>query len=108
MFPNFTINIVRLARTTTCVTYTVWPIEVGRALWEVRFHFKDPLSVRDRFRQETFRRISLDIMQEDVFADESVYAGLASRAKSHINLQDSEIILRHRHKVVENFVGGEL
>ena len=108
LFPNFTINIVRLARTTACVTYTVWPIEVGRALWEVRFHFKEPLSVRDRFRQEAFRRISLDIMQEDVFADESVYAGMASGAKSHMILQDSEIILRHRQKVVENFVGGEL
>lgn len=54
------------------------------------------------------KRVSLDILQEDVFAAERVYAGLASGAKSHMILQDSEIILRHRHKVVENFIGGEL
>ena len=108
LFPNLTVEVVRLARTTACVTFTVWPVEAGRTLWEVRFHFKEPLSVRDRFRQEAFRRISLDILQEDVFAAERVYAGLASGAKSHMILQDSEIILRHRLKVVENFVGGEL
>ena len=108
LFPNLTIEVVRLARTTACVTFTVWPVEVGRTHWEVRFHFKEPLSVRDRFRQEAFRRISLDILQEDVFAAERVYAGLASGAKSHMILQDSEIILRHRLKVVENFIGGEL
>jgi len=108
LFPNLTVEVVRLARTTACVTFTVWPVEVGRTLWEVRFHFRDPLSVRDRFRQEAFRRISLDILQEDVFAAERVYAGLASGAKSQMILQDSEIILRHRHKVVEDFIGGEL
>ena len=106
LFPNLTVEIVRLPRTTAYVTYTVWPIEVGRTLWEVRFHLREPASVRDCLRQESFRRVSLDILQEDVFAVENVYAGLASRAKSHINLKDSEIILRHRHKVVENFVGG--
>ena len=106
LFPNLTIEIVRLARTSVCVTYAVWPIEVGRTLWEVRFHLKEPASVRDHLRQQSFRRVSLDIIQEDVFAAESVYAGLASRAKSRMILQDSEIILRHRHKVVENFIGG--
>ena len=106
LFPNLTIEIVRLPRTTACVTYTAWPIEVGRTLWEVRFHFKEPASVRDCLRQQSFRRISLDILQEDVFAAESVYAGLASRAKPHMILQDSEIMLRHRHRVVSDFVGG--
>ncbi|MDE0281551.1 MAG: aromatic ring-hydroxylating dioxygenase subunit alpha [Gammaproteobacteria bacterium] len=106
LFPNLTIEIVRLARTTVCVTYAVWPMEVGRTLWEVRFHFKEPASVRDHLRQQSFRRVSLDILQEDVFAAESVYAGMASRGKSHMILKDSEIILRHRQKVVEDFIGG--
>ncbi len=105
LFPNFVMDLVKLARSTLCVTYHAWPLEVGRTDWEVRFHFKEPVSVRDRLRQESFRRVSLDVLQEDVFAAENVYSGLVSRAKSHMNLQDSEIVLRHRYKVLEDFVG---
>ena len=105
LFPNFVIEVVRLVRSTVYVTYNAWPLEVGRTIWEVRFHFREPVSVRERLRQESFKRVTLDVLQEDVFAAENVYAGLASRAKSHMILQDSEIVLRHRYKVLEDFVG---
>ncbi|MDD9983605.1 MAG: Rieske 2Fe-2S domain-containing protein [Gammaproteobacteria bacterium] len=105
LFPNFVIDVIKFARSTALVTYSTWPLEVGRTVWEIRFHFKAPVSVRDRLRQESFKRVTLDILQEDVVVTESVYAGLVSRAKSHMILQDSEIVLRHRHKVTEDFVG---
>ena len=104
LFPNFVIDVIKFARSTALVTYSTWPLEVGRTVWEVRFHFREPVSVRDRLRQESFKRVTLDILQEDVLVTEGVHAGLASRAKSHMILQDSEIVLRHRHKVAEEFV----
>ena len=104
LFPNFVIDVIKFARSTALVTYSTWPLEVGRTVWEIRFHFTEPVSVRDRLRQESFKRVTLDILQEDVLVTEGVHAGLASRAKSHMILQDSEIVLRHRHKVAEGFV----
>ena len=44
-------------------------------------------------------------LQEDTLAHENVQAGLASRAKSHVILQDNEIPIRHFHKVLEDHVG---
>ena len=32
--------------------------------------------------------------------------GLDSRAKSHLILQDSEIAIRHFHKVMEDWIGS--
>ena len=104
LFPNFVIDVIKFARSTALVTYGTWPLEVDRTVWEIRFHFREPVSVRDRLRQESFKRVTLDILQEDVLVTEGVHAGLASRAKSHMILQDSEIVLRHRHKVAEDFV----
>ena len=106
LFPNFVIEVVRFIRSTLYITYTAWPVDVGRSVWEIRFHFREPVSVRDRLRQEAFKAITLNVLREDVFAAENVYAGLASRAKTHMILQDSEIVLRHRYKVLEDFVGS--
>ena len=60
LFSNFVIEVVKLARTTVYATCNVWPLEVGRTVWEIRFHFKEPVSVRSRLRQESFKRVILD------------------------------------------------
>lgn len=105
VFPNFVILLVQTGLTTTYVTYNLWPLAVDRTIWEIRLHFTEPATIRERLRQEYFKCITLDTLQEDTVAHENVYAGLASRAKSHIILQDGEIALRFFHKVVEDFVG---
>ena len=38
-------------------------------------------------------------------AHENVHAGLASRAKSHVILQDDEAPIRYFHKVLEDHCG---
>ena len=47
LFPNLTIEIVKLARNPVCITCTIWPIEAGRMLWQVQFRRKQPVSIRD-------------------------------------------------------------
>ena len=105
VFPNFVILLVQIGRTSCYVTYNLWPLAVDRTIWEVRMHFTEPQSVRERLRQEYFKCITLDTLREDMVAHESVYAGLATGAKSHVILQDDEITLRFFHKTVEDHVG---
>ncbi len=105
VFPNFVILLAHTGRSTTYVTYNLWPLAVDRTLWEIRMYFRKPETLREQLRQEYFKCVTLDTLQEDTVAHENVYAGLASRAKSHIILQDGEIALRFFHKVVEDHVG---
>lgn len=105
VFPNFVILLVQIGRSTTYVTYNLWPLAVDRTIWEIRMHFREPATVREHLGQEYFKRLTLDTLQEDTVAHENVYAGLASRAKSHVILQDNEVAIRFFHKTVEDYVG---
>ena len=105
VFPNFVILLVQIGLTTTYVTYNLWPLAVDRTIWEIRMHFTEPTGVRERLRQEYFKCITLDTLQEDMVAHENVHAGLATRALSHVILQDDEVPLRFFHKTVEDHVG---
>ncbi len=105
VFPNFVILLYRLGTTAAYVTYQFWPLSVDRTIWETSIYFREPLTIREKLRHEYFKRISLDTLQEDSAAHETVQAGLASRAKSHVVLQDSEIPIRYFHKVLEDCVG---
>ena len=103
LFPNFAILLYNLGTSAAYMTYQFCSPSTGR--WETRLFFREPLTVRERLRQEYFKCISLDTLQEDAAVHESVQAGLASRAKPHILLQDSEIPIRHFHRVLEERVG---
>lgn len=106
IFPNFVILLVQTGRSTSYITFNLWPLAIDRTVWEIRMHFTEPVTVRERLRQEYFKFITLDSLKEDTLAHEDVQAGLASRAKSHIILQDGEVTLRFFHKVVEDYVGS--
>ena len=105
LFPNFVILLYKVGPSASYVTYRFWPLAVDRTIWEVGIHFAPPGSVRERLQQEYFKCISRDTLQEDTLAHENVHAGLASRAKPHVILQDNEIPIRHFHKVLEDHVG---
>ena len=104
LFPNFVILLYRLGTTAAYLTYQFWPLSVDRTIWETSLYFREPLTMQETLRQEYFRRISVDTLQEDTRAHETVQAGLASRAKSHVILQDNEIAIRYFHKVLEDRV----
>ena len=58
--------------------------------------------MRERLRQEYFKCTYRDTLQEDTAMHETLQAGLASRAKSHVILQDNELAIRHFHRVLES------
>ena len=82
LFPNLVILLYQLGSSTSYLTYSFWPLAVDRTLWEIRVHFREPLTLRERLRQEYFKCTYRDTLQEDTAMHESLHAGLASRAKS--------------------------
>ena len=100
LFPNMVILLYQLGSSTSYLTYSFWPLAVDRTLWEIRVHFREPMTLRERLRQEYFKCTYRDTLQEDTAMHESLHAGLASRAKSHVILQDNELAIRHFHRVL--------
>ena len=105
VFPNFVLLLFDVGNSTSYISYNFWPLAADRTIWEIRMHVRDPRSTRERLQQEYFKCVIRDALQEDAFAHENIHAGLASRAKSHVILQDEEAPIRYFHKVLEDHVG---
>ena len=105
LFPNFVILLFDVGNSTSYVSYNFWPLAIDRTIWEIRMHFREPANTRERFQQEYFKCLIRDTLHEDTIAHENVHAGLASRAKSHVILQDDETPIRYFHKVLEDRCG---
>ena len=105
LFPNFVILLFDVGNSTSYVSYNFWPLAIDRTIWEIRMHFREPANTRERFQQEYFKCLIRDTLHEDTIAHENVHAGLASRAKSHVILQDDETPIRYFHKVLEDHCG---
>ncbi len=76
-------------------SHEFWPISANTTLWEGRFYQPAPKTVRERIQLEHFTAQMADGMLEDLANIESTQRGMASGAKSHLYLQDGEILLRH-------------
>ena len=105
LFPNGILSLFKVGRWMGCITYMLWPIAVDRTVWEIRMHFSAPATWRERLQQEYFKCVIRDTLQEDTAAHESVHAGIASRVRTHLILQDNELPIRHFHKVLGDYAG---
>jgi phenylpropionate dioxygenase-like ring-hydroxylating dioxygenase large terminal subunit len=101
VFPNFFVDVSE----GSYFTYNMWPLAVDRTLWEVRNYFPKVKNAGQRFSQEYSKIIFRDVLMEDANTLEKTQQVLASGAKTHFVLQDQEILIRHDHKVHEEFVG---
>jgi hypothetical protein len=101
LFPNFFVDVSE----GTYFTYNMWPLAVDRTLWEVRTYYPQAKTAGQRFSQEYSKVIFRDVIMEDCSTLEQTQSVLASGAKTHFVLQDQEILIRHDHKVHEDFVG---
>jgi phenylpropionate dioxygenase-like ring-hydroxylating dioxygenase large terminal subunit len=101
VFPNFFVDVSE----GSYFTYNMWPLAVDRTLWEVRNYFPKAQSAGQRFSQEYSKVIFRDVLMEDANTLERTQSVLASGAKTLFILQDQEILIRHDHKVHEDFVG---
>ena len=105
LFPNGILSLFKVGRWIGCITYMLWPVAVDRTIWEIRMHFSAPATRRERLQQEFFKCFIRDTLQEDTLAHESIHAGIASRVRSHLILQDDELPIRHFHKVLGDCAG---
>lgn len=101
VFPNFFLDVLL----GSLVTYHFWPVAVDRTIFEFRFYHGKPKNAAEAFAQEYSKILYRDVLLEDMGTLEYTQAGLSSGAKTHMQLQDNEIAVRHSYKVVEDFVG---
>jgi phenylpropionate dioxygenase-like ring-hydroxylating dioxygenase large terminal subunit len=105
VFPNFVLLFFRGRAHDSCVTHNFWPLAVDRTLWEIRFYEPAPQDAAALIGQDFGQVWNRVIFDEDASAHETVQAGLKSRAKKYLILQDEEAAVRYFHKVVEEHVG---
>ncbi|HIF10061.1 MAG TPA: aromatic ring-hydroxylating dioxygenase subunit alpha [Sneathiellales bacterium] len=100
VFPNFFVDVAN----DWYFTYNFWPIAPDRTFYQVKSYFVPPKTASERFAHEYGRVLLRDVLLEDVETIEHTQLGLASGVRSHYILQDSEILIRHHLKTVENHV----
>ncbi|HTW89751.1 MAG TPA: aromatic ring-hydroxylating dioxygenase subunit alpha [Candidatus Binataceae bacterium] len=107
IFPNFAMLFFRFPANDYCITHNFWPLSADRTLWEIRFYAPTPLNAAERLSQDFMQVFNRVVFDEDATAHETVYAGLASRAKQYLILQDEEIAIRHFHEVLDRQLAGQ-
>ena len=100
-FPNFTLLFWAPG---WYLTYHYWPTAVDRHIFEANLYFVPPKNARERLAQElaavTFKEYAL----QDANTLEATQTMIASKAVTEFPLCDQELLLRHLHKVVSDYV----
>jgi phenylpropionate dioxygenase-like ring-hydroxylating dioxygenase large terminal subunit len=106
LFPNFVMIFFHGASHDACLTQNFWPMAVDHTIWEIRFYGPKPINASELIGQDFVEVYNRVVFDEDATAHEWVHAGLESRAKTQLVLQDEEITIRHFHKVVQDYLGN--
>ena len=99
-FPNF----VLIFGASGFTTHTHWPTGPHSHIFESEWFFWQPTTHKERLAQELTITFLNDIVLEDASPLEGMQAMLNSRALQQYHLNDEEILIRHLHKVVGDYV----
>ena len=89
------------------LTHTFWPLAADRTLWEARIYFPKAKTLAEKFSQEYSRATFVDgVMAEDGGIFEKSQTMLASGAKKEIMLGDEELLIRHHHRMIEQYLNA--
>jgi phenylpropionate dioxygenase-like ring-hydroxylating dioxygenase large terminal subunit len=103
LFPNFVILIWSQG---WYLTYHYWPTSYNTHIFEGNVYFVPARTARERIAHEmtavTFKEFAL----QDGNTLEATQLSLETRAVDRFHLNDQEILLRHLHKVVGEWVDG--
>jgi glycine betaine catabolism A len=103
LFPNFVILIWSQG---WYLTYHYWPTSYNTHVFEGNVYFLPARTPRERIAHEmtavTFKEFAL----QDGNTLEATQIALETRAVDHFHLNDQEVLLRHLHKVVVDWVDG--
>jgi phenylpropionate dioxygenase-like ring-hydroxylating dioxygenase large terminal subunit len=101
LFPNFVILIWSQG---WYLTYHYWPTSYNTHIFEGSVYFMPARTARERIAQEnsavTFKEFAL----QDANTLEATQISIETRAVDRFHLNDQEILLRHLHKVVGDWV----
>jgi carnitine monooxygenase subunit len=101
-FPNFVI----IFGSSGFSTHTHWPTGPHSHIFEVEMFYAPPKTHKERLGQELTVTFLNDIILEDASPSEGLQAMLNSGALTHFTMNDEEILLRHLHKVVGDYVNS--
>jgi phenylpropionate dioxygenase-like ring-hydroxylating dioxygenase large terminal subunit len=85
-------------------THQFWPLSHNRTRWEGKMFYRPPSNNSERWAQQCAQLISRNAWLEDTATMEATQAALQSGAKTEINLQDEEILLRHGYHALQQFM----
>ena len=99
-FPNF----VLIFGASGFTVHTHWPTGPHSHIFETEMYYQPPTTHKERLGQELTVTFLNDIILEDASPSEGLQAMLNSGALTHFTMNDEEILLRHLHKTVADYV----
>jgi carnitine monooxygenase subunit len=99
-FPNF----ILIFGASGYTIHTHWPTGPHSHIFETEMYYQPPKTHKERLGQELTVTFLNDIILEDASPSEGLQAMLNSGALTHFTMNDEEILLRHLHKVVGDYV----
>lgn len=108
---SFDINVIFphvqfLASDSFYVTQSFWPISVDQCYWELRQYLPKSESVSGRIAQQNSQAALRDVIREDLVTLENTQTVLRSGAIEQMQLNDSEILVRHSYKKVDEWINS--
>ena len=100
VFPNILIHISE----GIWFTHQFWPVAHNKTLWEGKYYLQPAKRNSERWAIEFAQVLQRNAWLEDTATMEDTHAALESGAKTHMVLQDEEILLRHGYKVLERYM----
>lgn len=101
LFPNTTILI---RSTGWYMTYSYWPTSYNTCVFEGNLYFPKSTSVRQRIAHEVARATHKEFALQDANSLEATQIALESRVLNEFPLSDHEILCRHLHKEIGEWV----
>lgn len=103
VFPNFWIAIFN----GMYQTHNFWPMGVNKMYQRITMRSVQPEKPSERWALQYARCMSRDVWLEDFSTLEATAEVAKSGAFKEIHLQDQEVLCRHFHSVVNEYINGE-
>jgi phenylpropionate dioxygenase-like ring-hydroxylating dioxygenase large terminal subunit len=85
-------------------THQFWPVTVNKTRYEARFYMAPARTMRERFQQEVYVGRVAEVIVEDLSNVARTQRGIETGGQSFMQLQDSEVAIRHSVEQVAKWV----
>ncbi len=102
IFPNFFVDVAK----GWYFTYNFWPISVDRTFYETKFYMFPARDAGQRISHEYAKVLFRDVQLEDLSTIEHAQKAIASGVLPYMPLGEQELLLRHKYRVIDEFVNG--